>query len=461
MVEMDKARVGMFLDELDERGVEVHALEVWQHGRLVASEALAPFEVDHVHPLFSVTKSFTSCAVGFLVDDGLVDVERPWLSWFPEYEAMAAPGFERVTVRDLLTMTMGQDAEATVHGDDDWAANIVGKPVVNDPGTVFLYNSQCSNLLSRLVQRVSGEKLSELVARRLFAPLGIERWWWEEDRRGHSTGGFGLHLSTPELARFGRCLLAGGMWEGEQVIPAEWVREATRKQVDNAAFYPPEATEDRVGYGYQFWMCAGGGFRCSGLHGQLCYVRPDDEMVVAASSSTTGSKALLDVLYHVLGEAERPSTGTHAIATPKGSATCADERVWGEHAALPNPAGIRFVSLRQVAQGLELSLAGADETYRLVAGEHAWLRQPDSFGHISTFVTHDAQVDEPPAWCPPTLFASYAWRSASTLEVDARALDSTRRYHILVALDGKYLTLAYDVEGLMSPFTSFVVSATL
>ncbi|MCH3948182.1 MAG: beta-lactamase family protein [Olsenella sp.] len=286
---------------LRKREVEVRSLVVRQDGDVVFSHATAPFPLDHVHPLYSVTKSFTSCAVGMLVEQGAVDINAPWVSYLPEYGAKALDSrFCEVSVRDLLTMQLGQDAEPQLQGDDDWALGVAGKPLANDLGTAFFYNSLCSHLLSILVERVSGQTLDRFLEKRLFEPLGISRWWWEHDRQGHATGGFGLHLSTPDLAKFGQCLLDGGTWEGRRVVPSDWVREATRKQVETRPFYPDSSTEDRNGYGYQYWMCAGGGFRCSGLWGQLCYVLPEQRLVVASSSATSGSKPVMDALYDVL-----------------------------------------------------------------------------------------------------------------------------------------------------------------
>lgn len=319
-----------YLAELRRGGVEVRSVVVRQGGRVVFQHAAAPFVLDAPHPLYSVTKSFTSCAVGLLVHQGLIDLDKPWISWFPEYEPQVVdPRFRQVTVRHLLTMRMGQDAEPYVRGDDDWALGVVGKPLCCDPGTDFFYNSMCSHLLSMLVQRVSGQTEAEFLRTRLFEPLGIQRWWWEQDNRGHSTGGFGLHLSTPDMARFGQCVLDGGVWRGDggtqepvRVLPAEWLAQATRKQVETRPFYPAESTEDRNGYGYQFWMCAGGGYRCAGLWGQVCYMLPQENLVVAVSSSTGGSKFVLDPLYRVL---KRHSESGEVPAEPGAVSTKSGE----------------------------------------------------------------------------------------------------------------------------------------
>jgi len=440
-------------------GAELRSVVVRQGGEIVFEHAAAPFPLDHVHPLYSVTKSFTSVAVGMMVEEGPIQLDRPWIEWFPEYEpAIADERFRRVTVRHLLTMTMGQDAEPYVTGDDDWALGVVAKPLAHEPGTVFLYNSLCTHLLSMLVQRVSGQTVEDLLARRLFAPLGISRWWWEQDRHGHSVGGFGLHLSTPDLAKFGQCLLDGGAWCGEQLIPAQWVREATSKQVETEPFYPAAATEDRNGYGFQYWMCAGGGYRCAGLFGQLCYVRPEDGLVVAASSSTTGSKALLDPLYQVLGgEESKPCFDRQVLdelPTIAGSPLSAwAARVAGRHALAPNAGGFDAFEVRFPDDSLmELALFRGDRVYRVEAGFDRWHRSADNgtqgIGEIFPFATHGAECDEAPAWDNRDVYACYAWTTPSTLELWVRELDYTRRTHVKLVLDGQHVVMTLGVESM-------------
>ena len=227
-------------------GVEVRSVVVRQDGKVVFEHAAAPFALEHVHPLYSVTKSFTSVAVGMLVNERRLSLADRWISYFPEYEGeIADERFRNVTVRNLLTMTMGQESDLSYIGaEDDWAHEVLHREFDWKPGEVFHYDSLCSHLLSMLVQRISGVKESDYLAERLFTPLGIRSWWWEEDQAGHTTGGFGLHLSTPDLAKFGQCLLDGGKWRGEQIIPAEWVAEATKIQMETSPFYPSEATED-------------------------------------------------------------------------------------------------------------------------------------------------------------------------------------------------------------------------
>lgn len=454
-----------YLARLRELGVETRSVVVMQGGDVVFEHATHPFSLDHVHPLYSVTKSFTSVAVGMLVDEGRVDVGRPWISWFPEYEiAVADERFLDVTVRDLLTMTLGQDGEPYVRGEDDWALGVVGKELAHEPGTVFCYNSMCSHLLSMLVQRVSGQRLAGFLSARLFEPLGIRRWWWEEDRRGYSTGGFGLHLSTPDLARFGQCLLDGGTWEGRRIIPSAWVAEATSPQVQTRPFLPADATEDCNGYGYQFWMCAGGGFRCSGLFGQLCYVRAEDALVVAVSGSTTGSKALLGPLYEVL-EGRHSVRGvsdsrldTLPVVDGAAHALASEKRLEGRHRCLDNPGGFDAFELhvddgRVAGPQVRLTFERGGDCFQVDAANGSWLRahaEQRSVGELFSFATHEVERDVPPAWDVSAAFASYGWTSPTTLVVFVRELDATRRTFIRVSVDGRYALCELWVEGMLT-----------
>ena len=138
--------------------MEVRSVVVRQDGEVVFEHAAAPFALEHVHPLYSVTKSFTSVAIGMLVNEGRLSLADRWISYFPEYEGeIADERFRNVTVRNLLTMTMGQESDLSYIGvGDDWAHEVLHREFDWKPGEVFHYDSLCSHLLSMLVQRISG-----------------------------------------------------------------------------------------------------------------------------------------------------------------------------------------------------------------------------------------------------------------------------------------------------------------
>lgn len=462
MENFTQERIDQFLTLLRDTGVEVHAITIYQNGKLLLDKAYTPFETTALHPLYSVSKSFLSIAVGYLVEEGQVKLDKPWLSYCPEYtEKIADPRFIDVTVRNLLTMSLGQDSEAAIHGDDDWVENIVGKKLVYDPGKKFFYNSMCSQLLSIMVQNVSGKRVVDLLAERLFEPLGIEDYYWEQDCHGHNTGGFGLHMRTSDLAKFGLCCLANGQYGGRQLIPKKWLAEATSKQIENASEYPMSRTENRQGYGYHFWMCTHGAYRCSGLHGQLCFVQPYNQLVIAMSSATTGSQAILNCLFHSMDYPEQV-TAFHDFVIPmkEGHAqSCESPYLNTRYEAIGNPAGITYMELIQIdSMHISITLKKNGKKYAFTAGYNEWTRQRNEFEGFSKFITCDSSLKMRPSDQIPVLFGNYAWTTDTTLQVQLRALDCASGFHFTFEIDSKYITLNYEVKALFSTFTSFSVA---
>lgn len=457
-----------YLAELRKLGVEVRSIVVNKNGETVFARSLAPFKLDCVHPLYSVTKSFTSIAIGYLVNEGKIDLNAPWIDWFPEYRShVVDKRMLGVTIRELLTMRLGQDAGISyLGGNDDWALEVVGREMDWDPAGRFHYDSLCSHLLSLLVERVSGRKESEYLRVHLFEPLGIRQWWWEEDAGHHSTGGFGLHLSTPDLAKFGQCLLDGGMLDGKEIIPRMWIDAATTKQVETQPYYPLEATEDNNGYGYQFWMCRGGGYRCAGLFGQLCYVRPEDNLVVAVSSSTTGSKALLDPLYGVLGMSHlcgsKPIESLPVVAGSEHGGRRSESVLSGSHELIDNDYGMQRFELEFKNGDVCFSLIKNGERYAVSASKGVWKENPEKIkplGDLFQFATHEGEHDTAPDWDSRTLFACCAWVSPTVFELETRELDNTRRCKVRLVVSGLYITLTISAAGMICAPKSAELSA--
>ena len=223
-----------------------------RHGRVAAEAWWKPYEPALPHQLFSLSKSFTSTAIGFAVTEGGSRWTTPCCRFFPE----AAPkrpsaNLQAMRVRHLLTMTTGHAKDTLERiqrpGTRDWAKAILSLPVEAEPGTLFIYNSGASYLLSAIVQKATGQRLLDYLTPRLFAPLGIEGATWERCPRGVDTGGWGLSLRTEDIAKFGQLLLAKGRWEGRQLIAESWVEEATKAQVGNDR--PNEPPDWRRGTG--------------------------------------------------------------------------------------------------------------------------------------------------------------------------------------------------------------------
>ena len=270
-----------------------------RHGQVVAEGWWGPYAADEPHMLFSLSKSFTSTAVGLAVADGKLKVDDPVLGFFPD-EAPAQPSanLKAMRVRDLLTMSTGHHDEEIrdfpYTGDESVVKNFLARPVSHKPGTFFLYNTPASYMLSAIVQKVTGQPVVDYLRPRLFEPLGIAAPTWEASKQGVSMGGFGLSVRTEDIARFGQLYLQKGMWQGKQLVPAAWVETATSRQMSNGS----SPTSDwEQGYGYQFWRSRHGFYRGDGAHGQFCLILPQYDAVVAITSGTRDMASVMNLVW--------------------------------------------------------------------------------------------------------------------------------------------------------------------
>ena len=221
-----------FVNEAEQKLNALHSFMLVRHGQVVAEGWWTPYAADEPHMLYSLSKSFTSTAVGLAVAEGKLNVDDLVLSFFPD-EAPAEPSanLKAMRVRDLLTMSTGHHEDDVkdfpYQSDDSVVKAFLARPVSHKPGTFFFYNTPASYMLSAIVQKVTGQPVVEYLRPRLFDPLGIENPTWDASKQGVSLGGFGLNVRTEDIARFGQLYLQKGMWQGKQLLPADWVETAT------------------------------------------------------------------------------------------------------------------------------------------------------------------------------------------------------------------------------------------
>jgi len=276
---------------------------ILRHGSVIAEKWWAPSSPDDVRELWSLSKSFTSSAIGLAISEGLLTLDDRVVALLPDdAPEVIDPRLAALNIRHLLTMNTGHDAESLPEEDReanvDWARHVLGVPLAYEPGTHFQYNSGATYLLSAIIQRLTGQTLLEYLTPRLFEPLGIRDVSWLESPQGVSTGAFGLQARTEDIARFGQLILQRGSWNGSQVLPAEWVDEATRFQVPNGD--PAEPNDWTQGYGYQFWRCRHNVFRGDGKLGQFCIVMSEQDVVVAITGNVEDMPAELELVWEFL-----------------------------------------------------------------------------------------------------------------------------------------------------------------
>ena len=228
---MAKAMDGFF-EQAAADSMDIHSVMIVRDGNVIYSRWQSE-GVDTVpHVLHSVSKTFTATAVGLAIADGKLALTDKVIDFFPDkLPADISDNLKAMTVRDLLTMTCGHDEEPTGQREEgaDWVQAFLAHPVIHEPGTFYLYNSLGTYMCSAIVQKVTGEKVVDYLDARLFQPLHIDKPKWEESPQGINCGGWGLYLKTEDLAKMGQLLLQNGEWNGQQLIPAEWVAEMSRE----------------------------------------------------------------------------------------------------------------------------------------------------------------------------------------------------------------------------------------
>lgn len=297
--------------------LEIHSLMIVSDGKVIYEDWRNGGDATQKHVLNSVSKTFTSIAVGMAISEDVLRLDEKVADIFPEYlPENASDNLRSMNVRDLLTMTCGHAADHTFEmqamaksdSTMNWVKQFLSYPVAYRPGVIYCYNSVGTFMLSAIIQKRTGQKLIDYLTPRLFEPLGIEDPCWEETKDGISYGGWGLYLKTEDLAKAGQLLLQRGNWNGKQLIPEEWVAEMSKMQTESApaGINLIQLAEDSTrvidpdwiqGYGYQMWMCRNNAFRADGARGQFIIVLPEQNSVVVMTANTPRMQTELNYVW--------------------------------------------------------------------------------------------------------------------------------------------------------------------
>jgi CubicO group peptidase (beta-lactamase class C family) len=293
-----------FVNAVEKEAVGIHSFMILRHGKVISQGWWEPYAAELPHVMNSLSKSFTSTAVGFAVQEGLLNIDDKVISFFPD----KVPGnpseyLKQMTVRNLLTMSTGQKREPPIISggvnDTDWVKVFLATPIDDKPGEIFRYNSIATYMLSAIVTQVTGDKVVDYLDTRFFQPLLINKPEWDECPMGINTGGWGIQVITEDIAKLGQFYLQKGMWNGKQLLSAEWTEQATSLQIETSRTNGTESDWSK-GYGFQFWQCTNDCYRGSGAGGQLCIVCPKSDLVVAITSGGGVATLMEKVWKHLL-----------------------------------------------------------------------------------------------------------------------------------------------------------------
>jgi CubicO group peptidase (beta-lactamase class C family) len=398
---ISSAAILEFVKAADRQVKEMNSFMLVRHGQVVAEGWWTPYSPETPHMLYSLSKSFTSTAVGLAVSEGKLSIDDEVLKFFPE-DAPAAPtnNLKAMRVRDLLCMSTGHQTEPrlTETNEFSWTKTFLAQPVPHKPGAHFLYNTPGTYMQSAIVQKVTGQTVLDYLRPRLFEPLGIENPTWGTSPQGISLGGYGLNVRTEDIAKFGQLYLQKGRWHGKQLVPAAWVEAATARQTSNGS--NPKSDWDQ-GYGYQFWRCRHGAYRGDGAFGQFCLVMPERDAVVAITSGARDMQAVLNLIWDQLlpamqsaplpaNEVARKELETAlsklVLPMPQGAASSPlAAKISGKRFVFPTNAqkleSITYDSGDGHTPALVVRMNGVD--YRLASGHGAWLNGRMAHGSLT------------------------------------------------------------------------------
>tara|TARA_R110002020_G_scaffold108281_2_gene251057 strand:- start:38355 stop:39962 length:1608 start_codon:yes stop_codon:yes gene_type:complete len=450
------------INEIEKSEIQFHSLMIVHNGYVVAEGWWYPYAADLKHQLYSLSKSFTSTAVGLAVKEGLLTVEDQVISFFPDDQPEEISDYLRsMKVKHLLTMSVGHSEDTTgqLRNDPDgnWVKKFLSLPIANEPGSVFLYNTGATFMLSAIVQKVTGEKLIDYLQPRLFEPLHIEGMDWLENPQGINTGGYGLRVKTEDIAKLGQLYLQKGKWGDEQILTEEWVNEATTKRIDSKGSNPndPPVTDWNQGYGYQFWMSQSGGFRADGAFGQFSLVSPDHNTVVSIteeSFNTQRSMTLIwENLYPNLSNENLPENTENRekmteildglrLSVPVMNATSPkEETINGKTFKLEeNDLGAKAITISFSNQICTLNLEQEENDITIKCGQNEWNIGDNEKKTTQSLFPVPGRID-----FPSKIAASYTWDDSENLIVTWRFIETVHGDQITCFFTDDSINIAF------------------
>lgn len=337
----DSDKLAQGLQAIQEQEIAIDSLLVIRNGAAFLDAYFYPYDGTTTHDLASVTKSVMTTLIGIAAGQGKLQLDQPVVSFFPERTiANLDERKERITVRHLVSNVNGLESGceagdrltiAAMMAQPDWVQAALDRKMVQDPGTGFCYDSPGMHLLSAILQEATGMTALEFARQYLFAPLGIQEAIWDTDPQGYTRGWGDLHLKPREAAKIGYLFLHQGMWEGEQVVPEDWVEAATQSQ-------NPTGGDDDYGYGWWISDISAG---ASGRGGQRIFIVPSLDAIVVTTGGGFEYDAIDGYLTGALADTEKalPPNPQGVARLDKALATLAQGPAPQPAGALPEMAG--------------------------------------------------------------------------------------------------------------------------
>jgi len=455
-----------FITAVEQSKNGMHSFIFLRHGKIIAEGWWDPYKPDLKHSLYSLSKIFTSTAIGFAVNENSLKLTDKVISFFPhDLPDTISPFLAGLTVRDVLIMSDGQDPDPSFTigiKSKNWVKAFLATPIVKKPGTAFLYNSMGTFMLSAIIQQVTGQRVIDYLKPRLFDPLGITGMDWEENLSGVNTGGWGLRLKTDDIAKMGQLYLQKGMWNGTQVIPAAWIEEATTLKIiqhPGLEQSKKDSSDWEQGYGYQIWRCRYQSYRGDGAYGQYMIVMPDQDAVIAILSETADMQDELNLVWKYLlpsmkkGKlpadqksqyALKAKLSSLAVPITAGSYTsfAANKNLNKTFILEPNDFQIRSVVLQIKDSSCHFIMNTASDVYNLYYNAGSWKAGQTNKPGPSLF---GAAKENFGILAPFKVDGNFYWKDDQTLVLLMRYIESPHSQTMTFHFEGQKISV--DIEN--------------
>ncbi len=282
---IESARLLKLVQDMDSKIEDMHSIAVVCDEDIVLLKCKEPYTEDARQMMHSFAKSMNSLAVGIAIHEGKLNLNDKIVDYLGEYlPEKYDKRIEELTVRNLLTMAASSCRLSTYFRgvESSWISHYFTFELPHDPGTYFQYDTGASYILSSLVTKTMGKTTLEVLNEHVFEPMGIKNVDWLSSPEGNTVGGWGLYLNTPDIAKIGILLANLGKWEGQQLVPEEYLTEAGNKQIQT-----PIEADNPYGYGYQFWIGPEKSFCVFGAFGQCVIVNADKKMAVIVTAGAS------------------------------------------------------------------------------------------------------------------------------------------------------------------------------
>ena len=296
-VGISSASIKKYISILEKSHLSTHNIIMIRHGKIFYENYWKPFHKDFLHRMYSVSKSFVSIAIGFLWQDGLIDLEEKAVAYLESdvYEG-ASDEVKSQTIKNMLMMCTG----ATDYT-DCWfprkpkdrlrdyfeTSSLKYEGTRKIPGTIFDYDSPGSFVLGCIVEKISGMTLVEYLREKLFRKIGVsEDAYCLSCPGGHSWGDSAILCKAEDLARVVQFVLQKGEWEGKQLLDRQYLTDAASNLV--CTDISGHLCADSCGYGYQIWQTHENSFFFNGMGCQYGIGVPHKDMVFVINSDNQG-----------------------------------------------------------------------------------------------------------------------------------------------------------------------------